>query len=145
MSENNSQLNELWLQLSTTMEAMFQLQSLTEKVYMDLFKSVFTFLMKYCNKIYFSRVGNYFSSTEYNDNFLIEAGNKPKPTNTTNQPTNETKKPTDEKENEPIDDITIPGSALYFRLKNFLRNYLVGIAEVSRFKLRNIPLLNFIL
>jgi hypothetical protein len=41
MSENNSQLNELWLQLSTTMEEMFKLQPLTQ--YMILYKSVFYF------------------------------------------------------------------------------------------------------
>ena len=102
--------------------------------------------MKYCNKIYFSGVGKYFSSNEYNENFLKEAAAiKPKPPNLTNQPTNETKKPTDEKENEQVDDRTIPGSELYYRLKNFLKNYLDSIAGVSEFKLRNIPLLNFII
>jgi hypothetical protein len=95
--------------------------------------------MKYCNKIYFSRITTYLISLEYNENFLREAAAfRPRSPNPANQPNNEN-------ENEQVDDITIPGSALYFRLKNFLRNYLFGIAEVSRFKLRNIPLLNFIL
>jgi len=46
MSQNNSLLNEIWCTLSNALEQIFEFRPMTQKAYIDLYKSVFIFFLK---------------------------------------------------------------------------------------------------
>lgn len=67
---------------------------------------------------YFSIVGNYFRSPEYNENLLTAKLNWSK---------------TSDKKDDDSDDVTIPGGELYFRIKKFFKDHLEKIAQVNNY------------
>jgi hypothetical protein len=68
-------------------------------------------------------MNTYYSGSEYNDNYLIQAANMPK------KPA-ESDKSVKQEVNDQID-MNIPGSELYLKVKKRFREYLESIAAVS--------------
>ncbi len=82
--------------------------------------------MRFYSNVYFSDINNYLTSRERGDAMLQAKAVKPQITNESDKSDNQA----DKKEV----DTNIPGGELYFMLKDFLKQRLAKIAEVSAIK-----------
>ncbi|CAF2046221.1 unnamed protein product [Rotaria magnacalcarata] len=105
MTQNSTQLTEIWNELSNAIDQMFQNSRLSQSAYSSINKGVM----------------NYFRSSEYNDSLLRPSSNK---TATNN-------KQTEGSDGADTDDLemSIPGGQIYFRLKKKFKESLQKIAE----------------
>ncbi|CAF4123351.1 unnamed protein product, partial [Rotaria magnacalcarata] len=105
MTQNSTQLTEIWNELSNAIDQMFQNSRLSQSAYSSINKGVM----------------NYFSSSEYNDSLLRPSSNK----TTTNN------KQTEGSDGADTDDLemSIPGGQIYFRLKKKFKESLQKVAE----------------